>query len=91
MLGNHFKMKDIGETNFILSVKISISCDGIFLDRSYYVEKVLKKYNYDGCKHMVTLFYSGTHFSSIENENDVINQKEYVSMIGNLYYAADMY
>ena len=40
MLKSHFNMKDLGETSFILGMKITKTCDGIFLDQSHYVEKI---------------------------------------------------
>ena len=46
MLKNHFDIKDLGEANFILSMKITKTCDEIFLDQSHYVEKILRKYNF---------------------------------------------
>ncbi|MCI46089.1 gag-pol polyprotein, partial [Trifolium medium] len=39
-------MKDLGEANVILGIKITRSEKGISLDQSHYVEKVLKKYGY---------------------------------------------
>ena len=42
-LESHFDMKDLGEANFILGIKITRTCEGIFLDQSHYVEKILKK------------------------------------------------
>ena len=32
MLRSHFDMKDLDETNFILGMKITKTCDEIFLD-----------------------------------------------------------
>ena len=40
MLKSHFDMKDLGEANFILGMKITKTCNGIFLDQSHYVEKI---------------------------------------------------
>ena len=40
MLKSHFDMKDLGEANFILGMKITKTCDAIFLDQSHYVEKI---------------------------------------------------
>ena len=40
MFKSHFDMKDLGEANFILGIKITKTCDGIFLDQSHYVEKI---------------------------------------------------
>ena len=38
VLRSHFDMKDLGETNFILGIKITRTCERIFLDQSHYVE-----------------------------------------------------
>ena len=46
MLKSHFDMKDLGEASFILGIKITKTSDGIFLDQSHYVEKILRKYNF---------------------------------------------
>ena len=43
VLRGHFDTKDLGEANFILGIKITRTCEGIFLDQSHYVEKILKK------------------------------------------------
>ena len=43
ILRSYFDMKDLRETNFILGIKITRTCEGIFLDQSHYVEKILKK------------------------------------------------
>ena len=89
ILRSHFDMKDLGETNFILGMKITKTCDGIYLKQSYYIEKILKKYNYHDCKHVVTPFDSSVHLFPINNDNDIVNQKEYASIIGSLRYATD--
>ena len=84
----HFDMKDLGEANFILGIKITRICEEIFLNQSY-VGKILKKYNFHDCKHVTTPFDSSVHLFPVESENDVINQKEYVSIIGSLRYVTD--
>ena len=89
ILRSHFDMKDLGETNFILGMKITKTCDGIYLKQSHYIEKILKKYNYHDCKHVVTPFDSSVHLFPINNDNDIVNQKEYASIIGSLQYATD--
>ena len=40
MFKSHFDIKDLGEANFILGMKITKACNGIFLDQSHYVEKI---------------------------------------------------
>ena len=89
MLRSHFDMKDLGEANFILGMKITNTCDGIYLEQSHYIKKILKKYNYHDCKHVVTPFDSSVHLFPINNDNDIVNQKEYASIIGSLRYATN--
>ena len=40
MLKSHFDMKDLGEASSILGMKITKTCNEIFLDQSHYVEKI---------------------------------------------------
>ncbi|KAK4589918.1 hypothetical protein RGQ29_020479 [Quercus rubra] len=70
-------------------MKITKTRDGIYLEQSHYFEKILKKYNYHDCKHVVTPFDSSVHLFPVNNDNDVVNQKEYASIIGSLRYAID--
>ena len=56
---------------------------------SLYWENFEKKYNYPDCKHVVTPFDSSVHLFPINNDNDDVNQKEYASIIGSLWYMTD--
>ena len=49
----------------------------------------MKKYNFYDCKRVATPFDSSVHLFPVEGENDVINQKEYASIIGSLRYVID--
>ena len=89
MLKSHFDMKDLGEANFILDKKITKTCDGIFLDQSHYVKKILKKYNFHDHKSVATSFDFSIHLFPINNDKEIFNQKDYASIIGNLRYATD--
>ena len=55
-LKSHFDIKDLGEANFILGMKITKTHDGIFLNQSHYVEKILRKYNFRDHKSVATPF-----------------------------------
>ena len=89
LLKNNFDMKDLGEANVILGMKISRTSNGIFVDQSHYIEKILKKYNYFDCKPASIPFDSNVHLFPTKDENDIYNQKEYASIIGSLRYATD--
>ena len=81
LLKNNFDMKDLGEANVILGMKISRTSNGIFVDQSHYIEKFLKKYNYFDCKPASIPFDSSVHLFPTKDENDIYNQKEYASII----------
>ena len=44
-LSSHFDMKDLGEADVILGVKMRKSDNGFSLCQSHYIEKILKKFN----------------------------------------------
>ena len=89
ILKSHFDMNDLGEASFILGMKITKTCDEIFLDQSHYVEKILRKYNFYDHKSVVTPFDSSVHLFLMNNGDEIFNQKDYASIIGNLRYATD--
>ncbi|GJX12039.1 zinc finger, CCHC-type containing protein [Tanacetum coccineum] len=51
MPGNELRisMKDIGEADVILGIRIKHESNGIAISQSHYIEKVLKKFNYFDC------------------------------------------
>ena len=68
VLKSHFDMKDLGEANFILGMKITKTCDGIFLNQSHYVEKILRKYNFHDHKSVAAPFDSSVHLFPMSND-----------------------
>ncbi|TYK00058.1 hypothetical protein E5676_scaffold596G00040 [Cucumis melo var. makuwa] len=87
MLSANFDMKDLGEADVILGIKIARTENGISLDQSHYIEKILKKYNYFESKPACTPYDSSVKL--FKNTGDSVNQSEYASIIGSLRYAAD--
>ena len=70
-------------------MKITKNSEEIFIDQSHYIEKILNKYNYFDCKPVCTPFDSHMCLFPTKNDSDVINKKEYASIIGSLRYATD--
>ena len=70
-------------------MKITKTCDGIFLDQSHYVEKTLRKYNFHDHKSVATPFDSSVHLFPMNNDDEIFNQKDYASIIGSLRYATN--
>ena len=82
MLSANFDMKDLGEAKVTLGINITRSEEGISLDQSHYIEKILKKYKpactpYDPS---VKLF---------KNTGGSDRQTEYASIIGSLHYVTN--
>ncbi|GJU54272.1 zinc finger, CCHC-type containing protein [Tanacetum coccineum] len=48
-LSSRFSMKDMGKADVILGIRIKHESNGITISQSYYIEKVLKKFNYFDC------------------------------------------
>lgn len=68
ILKSHFDIKDIGEANFILCMKITKTCDDIFLDQSHYIKEIMRRYNFIDYKHVSTPFDASVHLSPNEKE-----------------------
>jgi len=87
LLSNNFDMKDLGEADVILGIKITRSDKGISLNQSHYVEKILRKYNYLDCKPASTPYDPSVKL--FKNTGDGVRQTKYASIIGSLRYATD--
>ena len=48
-LSSKFSMKDMGEADVILGIRIKHESNKISISQSHYIEKVLKKFNYFDC------------------------------------------
>nr|GEV45287.1 zinc finger, CCHC-type [Tanacetum cinerariifolium] len=53
-LSSMFSMKDMGEADVILDIKIKRENKGIVINKSYYIEKILKKFNREDCSPVST-------------------------------------
>ena len=84
-LSNNFSMKDMGEANVILGIKILRDKDGITLTQSHYIEKILKKFNHSDCNPTSTPF--DPSIKLIKNEGEPLSKLEYAKVIGCFMYA----
>ncbi|CAM8888778.1 unnamed protein product [Rhodiola kirilowii] len=78
-------MKDMGEAEVILGIRIERVKGGLALTQSHYIEKVLKKYKYSDCHPVHTPFESSKHL--FPNKGAPVLQLEYSRVIGSLMYA----
>ncbi|GJT87806.1 zinc finger, CCHC-type containing protein [Tanacetum coccineum] len=84
-LSSRFSMKDIEEADVILGIRIKHESNGIEISQSYYIEKVLKKFNHFDCTLVSTLM--DTIEKLIPNNGQAVSQLEYSRVIGCLMYA----
>ncbi|GJV74865.1 zinc finger, CCHC-type containing protein [Tanacetum coccineum] len=80
-----FSMKDIGEADVILGIRIKHRSNGIAIYQSHYIEKVLKKFNYFDCTLVSTPM--DTSEKPMPNNGQAVSQLEYSRVFGCLMYA----
>nr|GEU79105.1 zinc finger, CCHC-type [Tanacetum cinerariifolium] len=84
-LSSRFSMKDIGEADVILSIKIKRENKGIVITQSHDIQKILKKFNREDCSSV------STPMDPVEklklNTGKPMDQLEYSRAIGCLMYA----
>jgi hypothetical protein len=84
-LSSKFSMKDMGEADVILGIKIKRENKGIVITQSHYIEKILKKFNYENCSPVSTPMDPGEKL--MPNTGKPVDQLEYSRAIGSLMYA----
>ncbi|GKA14917.1 zinc finger, CCHC-type containing protein [Tanacetum coccineum] len=84
-LSSRFSMKDIGEADVILGIRIKHESNGIAISQSHYIEKVLKKFNYFDYTPVSTPM--DTSEKIMPNNAQTVSQLEYSRAIGCLMYA----
>nr|GEY37235.1 hypothetical protein [Tanacetum cinerariifolium] len=85
LYGLKFSMKDMREADVILCIRIKHESNGIAISQSYYIENVLKKFNYFDCTPVSTPM--NTSEKLMPNNGKVVSQLEYSRVIGCLMYA----
>nr|GEU63610.1 hypothetical protein [Tanacetum cinerariifolium] len=82
---SRFSMKDIGEADIILGIKIKRENKGIVITQSHYIEKILKKFNREDCSPVRTPMDPVEKLKS--NTGKPVDQLEYSRVIGFFMYA----
>nr|GEV32420.1 zinc finger, CCHC-type [Tanacetum cinerariifolium] len=84
-LSSKFSMKDMGEADVILGIRIKHESNRISISQSHYIKKVLKKFNYFDCTPVITPI--DTSEKMMPNNGQAVSQLEYSRVIGCLMYA----
>ncbi|KAI3825040.1 hypothetical protein L1987_06515 [Smallanthus sonchifolius] len=85
LLSSKFDMKDLGEADVILGIRIKRSNTNISLTQSHYIEKVLRKFNHWDCSSVSTPIDS--NIKLLPNKGNSVSQLQYAKVIGSLMYA----
>ncbi|GJS86563.1 zinc finger, CCHC-type containing protein [Tanacetum coccineum] len=84
-LSSRFSMKDMGEADVILGIKIKRKNKGIVITQSHYIKKILKKFNREDCSSI------STPMDPVEklkpNTGKPVDHLEYSRAIGCLMYS----
>ncbi|GJX60854.1 reverse transcriptase domain-containing protein [Tanacetum coccineum] len=84
-LSSKFSMKDMGEADVILLIKIKRENKGIVITQSHYIEKILMKFNREDCSLVSTP--TDPVEKLMTNKSKSVDQLEYSRAIGCLMYA----
>jgi hypothetical protein len=85
-LSKSFDMKDLGESDVILNIKLIKDENGITLSQSHYVGKVLNRFGYMGSKPSPTPYDPSVILR--KNKKIANDQLRYSQIIGSLMYLA---
>jgi isopentenyldiphosphate isomerase len=85
MMQNEFQMSIMGELTFFLGIQVKQAKQGTFIHQVKYMKDLMKKFNMDELKSVSTSMSIATSLDPDKN-GDVVDQREYMSMIGSLLY-----
>jgi len=84
LLSSLFEIKDLGEIDMILGIKLSKTKSGFSLCQSHYIEKMLKRFNSFEVAPMRTPFDPNVHLK--KNRGSSVSQVEYAKIIGSVMF-----
>jgi hypothetical protein len=84
-MSREFEMSMMGELTFFLGLQIKQTREGTFVHQGKYTKDMLKKFDMGEAKPLSTPISTTTTLDE-DKEGEVMDQKEYRSMIGSLLY-----
>ncbi|PNF37230.1 Retrovirus-related Pol polyprotein from transposon TNT 1-94 [Cryptotermes secundus] len=86
-LGSKFRLKDLGETKYLLGMRIRKRNGSIYVDQEEYICKILEKFAMINCKNVSTPLPAGCKLD--RNNSDKLSEIfSYQSLVGCLNYLA---
>ncbi|GKB86916.1 retrovirus-related pol polyprotein from transposon TNT 1-94 [Tanacetum coccineum] len=84
MLHSSFDVKDMGEADVILGIRIQNNSNGYILTQSHYIENTLKKFGHYDDRPVVTPFDPKVQLK--KNKGQSVSQLHYTQVLGSLMY-----
>jgi hypothetical protein len=85
MMESEFQMFMIGDLTFFLGIQVKQTKQGTFVHQAKYTKDLIKKFNMAELKPVSTLMSSVASLGPHE-DGEVVDQREYMSMISSLLY-----
>jgi hypothetical protein len=85
MMESEFQIFMMGELTFFLGIQVKQTKQNTFVHQAKYTKDLIKKFNMAELKLVSTPMSTTTSFGSDE-DSEVVDQREYMSMIGSLMY-----
>jgi hypothetical protein len=85
MMEKEFQMSMMGELTFFLDIQVKQTKQGTFIHQAKYTKDLIKKFNMVDLKPVSTLMSMATALDPDKN-GEVVDEREYRSMIGSLQY-----
>jgi hypothetical protein len=85
MMESEFQMSMMGELTFFLDIQVKQMKQGTFMHQAKYTKDLIKKFNMTELKPVSTPMSTVTSLGPDE-DGEVVDQREYTSMIGSLLY-----
>jgi Reverse transcriptase (RNA-dependent DNA polymerase) len=92
-LSREFEMKDLGQLEHFLGMRISRHDSGISIDQNGYIRQILKRFGMEASKAVSTPFATGSRLVSANHNGEgtatpsTTDIKQYQAMVGSLMYA----
>jgi isopentenyldiphosphate isomerase len=85
MMESEIQMSMMGELTFFLGIQVKQTKHGTFMHEARYMKDQMKKFNMVELKPVSTPMCTATSLGPDE-DGEVVDQREYMSMIGSLLY-----
>jgi hypothetical protein len=85
IMESEFQMSMMGEITFLLGIQVKQTRQGTFVHQTKYTKDLMKKFNMAELKSVSTPM-SSMALLGLDEDDEAVDQREYMSMIGSLLY-----